>query len=351
MRRYVIVGAGAVGATLAAQLHLADREVVVAARGAQLRALREYGLSYIRPSERHRLRLAVVGGPDETNLRPDDVLVFATKSQDTEEAVKQWAWRPVGIGGTHVPAADVLPAVMLQNGLDNERCALRRFSGVLGASVAAPATYLRPGEVISHGLVVGGMWIGRFPSGDDAEVERLASDFEDAGFVVQTVADITRWKAAKLLTNLVNTLAALYRPSELRDHVERMAVEEARAVFKAASVSVADPRTESGIDLSAVAGTEPGGESWQRTSWHGSSTRQSLTRGVPLETDFLNGEVVLLGRLHGVATPVNSALQRACAVAPNTGVEPGSLEDDDLRTLLGDLLPAAPRSTEGAVTE
>jgi 2-dehydropantoate 2-reductase len=41
----------------------------------------------------------------------------------------------------------------------------------------------------------------------------------------------------------------------------------------------------------------------------GSSTRQSLTRGAPtLETDYLNGEISLIGRLHGVPTPVNDAL-------------------------------------------
>src|SRR5262249_56254799 len=45
----------------------------------------------------------------------------------------------------------------------------------------------------------------------------------------------------------------------------------------------------------------------------GSSTRQSLARGAPsLETDYLNGEISLVGRLHGVPTPVNDAL---CALS------------------------------------
>ena len=40
----------------------------------------------------------------------------------------------------------------------------------------------------------------------------------------------------------------------------------------------------------------PGGSSWQ-----------SLARGVgTIETDYLNGEIVLLGRLHGVPTPANT---------------------------------------------
>ena len=52
MSRYVIVGAGAVGATLAAELHLAGRDVVLVARGDQLAALRVGGLRYLRPDGR-----------------------------------------------------------------------------------------------------------------------------------------------------------------------------------------------------------------------------------------------------------------------------------------------------------
>ena len=32
-----------------------------------------------------------------------------------------------------------------------------------------------------------------------------------------------------------------------------------------------------------------------------------------IETDYLNGEIVLLGRLHGVPTPVNALLQQLSA--------------------------------------
>ena len=45
----------------------------------------------------------------------------------------------------------------------------------------------------------------------------------------------------------------------------------------------------------------------------GNSTVQSIMRGLDAETDHLNGEIVLLGRLAGVATPVNAAVQRAMA--------------------------------------
>ena len=48
----------------------------------------------------------------------------------------------------------------------------------------------------------------------------------------------------------------------------------------------------------------------------GGSTYQSMARGADsVETDYLNGEVAALGRLHGVPTPVNAAVQHLAARA------------------------------------
>jgi 2-dehydropantoate 2-reductase len=58
----------------------------------------------------------------------------------------------------------------------------------------------------------------------------------------------------------------------------------------------------------------------------GGSTWQSVTRGLPaVETDYLNGEIVLLGRLLGVPTPVNELLQSAMADFVRRGAVPGSV--------------------------
>ncbi|MHB1615287.1 MAG: ketopantoate reductase C-terminal domain-containing protein [Actinomycetes bacterium] len=58
-------------------------------------------------------------------------------------------------------------------------------------------------------------------------------------------------------------------------------------------------------------------------------------RASSIETDYLNGEVVLLGRLHAVATPVNALLQLlANRLACDRG-EPASTTSDEF-----DQLPA-----------
>ena len=61
-------------------------------------------------------------------------------------------------------------------------------------------------------------------------------------------------------------------------------------------MGAADPRRDALMRMAEVAGVA-------RT---GGSTTQSLARGTgSIETDWLNGEIVLLGRLHGVPTPAN----------------------------------------------
>ena len=57
----------------------------------------------------------------------------------------------------------------------------------------------------------------------------------------------------------------------------------------------------------------------------GGSSWQSLSRGTgTIEADFLNGEIVLLGRQHGVPTPVNAALQKLANQAARNREAPGS---------------------------
>ena len=71
------------------------------------------------------------------------------------------------------------------------------------------------------------------------------------------------------------------------------------------------------MEIGEVAGlTRGGGSSWQ-----------SLVRGTgSIEADYLNGEMCLLGRLHGVPTPVNELLQRRANAA--AAARPGARFDD-----------------------
>ena len=63
----------------------------------------------------------------------------------------------------------------------------------------------------------------------------------------------------------------------------------------------------------------------------GGSSWQSIARGAgSIETDYLNGEIALLGRLHRVPTPANSAMQRVAARMVRERMAPGSISAEQI---------------------
>jgi 2-dehydropantoate 2-reductase len=61
-----------------------------------------------------------------------------------------------------------------------------------------------------------------------------------------------------------------------------------------------------------------------------------LRRGTGnIETDYLNGEIVLLGRLNGVPTPVNELLQRRARQAALDRIAPGTVDPAELLVEVG----------------
>ena len=327
MSRYVIVGAGGIGVTFAAELQRAGREVVLVSRGAQLAALRDGKVRYSRPDGTRQLALAAIGDPSEIELRAGDVLVLATKTQDVEPVIAQWARRPVRqADGTVTAAGGCVPVLTLQNGLEAERVALRRFTTVFGGVLWLPANYVRVGEISAPGWpAVGVVWLGAYPGGAHPRLAAIAADFQASAFETQVVEDIQRWKAAKLTSSVTFALAALYPPGELRDRAEQLLREEAREILTASGLQIADPEREATADTGRVRVRRDAG-----VEYGGNSTWQSISRSSPLETDFLNGEIVLAARLLGRAAPVNEAVAERAYRAWRDGTEAGPLSEDDL---------------------
>lgn len=324
--RYVIIGAGAVGGTIGGLLAEAGREVVLVARGAHLDAVRADGLHLTTPAGARTVTAPAAGGPEDVELRPGDVLVLAVKSQDTAATTAQWAGRPVTGGRT---AGEDLLLVCAQNGVDNERTALRRFARVAGMCVWLPATFLEPGRVSAAGSpVTGVLTLGTVPAGaPDPDLAAVGADLEAAGFRAPVVEDVMAWKYAKLLSNLGNAVEALCGSTREPAARELLAAAgaEARTVLAAAGVEPTSPEEEADargdftlVDLPGV--TRRGGSTWQ-----------SLVRGAgSVEAAYLNGEIVLLGALHGVPAPVNAALLRLTEQAAARGDQPGSHDAAEL---------------------
>ena len=211
--RYIIIGAGAVGGVVGGRLAQSGHEVVLVARGAHLAALRADGLRLRVPDGDLTFRLPAVERPEELGeLRADDVLILAVKTQDAEAALAQWGPAPVAGGTT---AAESLPLLCAQNGVEGQRIALRRFRRVYGVCVWLPATHLEPGVVSAAGSPLTGiLHLGRYPHGTDDTLHRIAADLEQSAFEAPVVADVARWQYAKLLTNLANAIEAVSGPLE-----------------------------------------------------------------------------------------------------------------------------------------
>jgi 2-dehydropantoate 2-reductase len=333
--RYVIIGAGAVGGTIGGRLAEHGHDVVLVARGPHLAALQAEGLRLVTPNGVVNKRITAVSGPEGLGeLRPDDVLVLTVKSQDTATALADWAAAPVAGGGT---AAGRLPIVCAQNGVDNERAAARLFDTVYGLCVWLPATHLEPGVVISHTAPLSGILVlGRYPGGVDPVVERIGMTLSQSDFDAPVVADVMRWKYGKLLKNLANALDALLgdtggNHAEAVGALRAAATAEGEAVLNAAGIvfNSDDERRalqRDRMEFQNIPGAPRGG----------GSTWQSLTRGASsVEADYLNGEIAMLGRLHGVPTPVNVILQRLVTAAARAHQAPGDIPREQLGELLG----------------
>ncbi|MED5573134.1 MAG: ketopantoate reductase C-terminal domain-containing protein, partial [Pseudomonadota bacterium] len=67
----------------------------------------------------------------------------------------------------------------------------------------------------------------------------------------------------------------------------------------------------------------------------GGSTFQSIANGkADIETDYLNGEIVKLGRLHGVPTPANATMQKLMARMIRKRIEPRSFNLEEVEELV-----------------
>jgi 2-dehydropantoate 2-reductase len=332
--RYIIIGAGAVGGTIGGCLAMGGHDVVLVARGAHLDALRARGLRLSTPSGTHTLDIRAAGGPGDIELRPGDVLILAAKSQDSVSLLAEWARRPVAGAGGGVAARD-LPVVCAQNGVANERFALRRFRHVYGMCVWLPATHVAPGQVAAHGQPHPGMlFLGRYPSGTGEAASQIAADLAASSFLAPVSAEVMRWKYRKLLGNLANAAEALCGQAALRrgepsgaarELLERISAEGTAVLDKAGIGYAAEAELREvrghNVDFADVEGTVYGGGS----SW------QSLARGTgSIEADYLNGEIVLLSREHAVPAPVNETLQRLANQAAADRLPPGSLSPDQI---------------------
>jgi len=312
--RFIVYGTGAVGGTIAARLSHAGLPVVCIARGEHLREMRKNGLILHTPEQVITAHPDLVEHPRDIQFTDEDIVLLCMKSQHTEAALQD----------LHSVAGNDVPVVCVQNGVVNERLTSMLFSRVYACVVVVPALYQQPGVVACHasgrsGILDIGWYSCTTQDKADPILDSLTKALERAGFGSRATPDIMAWKYAKLTTNLGNIIQAAVKRPSTNDEVDRQSWRdasrglstqlhsEARACFAAAGIDCLTQEDinarceEEAVNMRAnIAGIDR----------IGGSTLQSMLRGTGnIETDHLNGEIVILGKRYNIPTPANAVMQ------------------------------------------
>ena len=285
-RRYVVMGAGAVGCYFGGMLARAGVPVTLVGRASHVDAIRANGLRL--QTTRFDEQVAIEASTSMDAVAAADVVLFCVKSTDSEATARQL--RPL-----LKPGAVVLS---LQNGVENADI----VRGVLQNTVIPAVVYVAtemagPGHLLHHGR-------GELVIGESAASAAIVDDFARAGVPVQVDSNVMGALWAKLIVNCAyNAMSAIAQKpyGELVTVVgipELMSVvvDECVAVARADGIAVPGDPYEA---VRRIAGSMAG---------QYSSTAQDVARGKPNEIDYLNGYVVRRGHAHGIATPVNQTL-------------------------------------------
>ncbi len=321
--RFVIYGAGGIGGVIGGRLSLAGHDVVLIARGAHLDAIRADGLRLRTPEFERVIRIEAVSHPSDIGWTGDEHVILTMKTQDTEPALRD----------LEAAAGTAVPLFCAQNGVENERLAARRFENVYATLVALPATFLVPGEVIASAVPLSGcLHSGRYPGSIDSTVTAVCEALAGAGFHASATADVMALKYRKLVLNLGNGVEVItgqpgWAASGALGAFVEQARQEAMAVYAAAGINATSPAEYAERVTAFYKAAPVGGEA--RSA---SSTLQSVLRGhQTTEVDYLNGEIELLGMLHNVPTPYNSAVRRVATRLASGGEQPGAVTIGDLQ--------------------
>jgi len=277
----LLVGPGAIGATLAAWLAQDDRhDVTVAARTPIA------SIETSTPSGVIRATPRVITDPRQA--KPVDWILVTTKAYDSDAAA-QWFANATG---------PMTRLAVIQNGVEHVARFERHFESarIVPVMIDLPADRTAPGRTVQRGpahLVV--------PAGNNGAA--FLALFEHANFDAQQTQDFTTAVWKKLCLNCAGAVSAvLLEPAGIAHHdgvaeIMRTLVRECVAVGRAEGATLADSIPD---DIVAGARRAP------RDA--GNSMLADRRAGRPMEIEARNGVIVRLGGKHGIAAPMNALM-------------------------------------------
>lgn len=317
--RIAVIGAGAVGSAIGALLHRAGETVVLVARPAHTAAIRKHGLRVGGDAGNF---VAPVEAAETLNFRPD-LALLTVKTQDVIAAVK-----------ANQTFLNDVPVVTFQNGVRSDElvASILPREQILSAVVLMHVIYSLPGKVtvIYRGKLILGLPYGL----RDSKVEDVAHILNQV-VPTRVTGNIQGAHWLKLIVNLNNALPAItnftmsevYANNALRDLAVGLMREGLRVIDRA-NIQL-ESLLEVSIGLTKLINWMPAGIAGRiaaakvrrlSTVWPlWGSTLQSIQRGRPTEIDYLNGEIMELGKRYGEDTPLNTKIVELVHQVERTG--------------------------------
>ncbi|HEX2025901.1 MAG TPA: 2-dehydropantoate 2-reductase [Actinomycetota bacterium] len=297
--RIAVFGVGGVGGYVGARLAEAGEDVVLIARGAHLRAIREHGLhlesiagdAHVRPS------LATDDPAEAGNV---DSVIAATKTWQLPDAARTMG-PLIGADTTVVPllngveAADVLAEALGPEPVVGGLCGMISF-------LAGPGR-------VRHTGAEPWVTIGELDGKVTDRVRSIEAALSRCRGLKVALSDRIRvelWEKLAFITATGGVGAVTRAPiGAFRD------VPETRALLEAAMREVVEVARARGVPVGDHVVAERM-SFVDRLEAHGTASMQrDIMAGRRSELDELNGAVVRLGREAGVDTPVHSAIYAA----------------------------------------
>ncbi len=296
--RIAVMGAGGLGGNYGARLAAGGQDVAFIARGANLRGLRDRGL-LVTSETLGDIRLETVRASDDpAEIGPVDVVLLATKRYDLEAALE--ATKPLLGPETAV--------ISLLNGIDSEdrMIPILGRDHVVGGVAYTTAHLLAPG-VVRHVSGPQRIAVGELDGRISARLEAFRAAAEAAGIECIVSDDIRGllWGKFVMLAG-VGGVATLARVpiGGVRDD------SELRALADVAMAEIVAVGAAEGVALDDV--LEAGAAFIETAAWDlEPSLLVDLKHGRRLEVEWLSGEILRLGRAHGIATPVHQTIWAA----------------------------------------
>ncbi len=292
--RIFIMGSGGTGAYYGAKLARSGEDVTFIARGAHLQAMQGQGLKITGLEEFHLPTVQAVSDP--AGLAPADVILFAVKAYDTDDAAE--LIRPV-VG----PQTMIVP---IQNGVDSyDRLgALHGHEKVVGGLCRISAEIGAPG-VIKLNSDFKEIVFGEMNGAPSARTAAFAAALQRAEVPhkVSTEIVVDLWKKYTFITAMSGITGATRSPiGKIRE------CEETFALYRSIAAEVVAVARAEGIPLSESFPDSLVAQARTHAPGLKASLLVDLENGKRTEVETLQGHLVRLGRKHGVPTPVTEVI-------------------------------------------